>query len=58
MTFHACKKKVEEISNTVHESVDPDANIIFGTSYDEKLTGKVKVSLIVTGMTKVHCFAQ
>jgi cell division protein FtsZ len=42
--------KVDEIASVVHHSVDPDANIIFGSTFDEKLTGKVRVSLIVTGM--------
>jgi cell division GTPase FtsZ len=29
--------------------VQPDANIIFGTTFDESLTESVQVSLIVTG---------
>eukprot|EP01116_Phalansterium_solitarium_P003325 TRINITY_DN14145_c0_g1_i1.p1 TRINITY_DN14145_c0_g1~~TRINITY_DN14145_c0_g1_i1.p1 ORF type:complete len:434 (+),score=121.22 TRINITY_DN14145_c0_g1_i1:114-1415(+) len=42
--------EVDEIATTVQEAVDPDANIIFGSTFDESLTGKLRVSLIVTGM--------
>lgn len=44
--------EVDEIANTIAKAVDPEANIIFGSSFDESLVGKVKVSLIVTGMDK------
>ncbi|PRP76096.1 cell division protein [Planoprotostelium fungivorum] len=44
--------EVDEIVSVVQESVDQDANIIFGTTNDDAYDGKVKVSLIVTGMDK------
>jgi cell division protein FtsZ len=42
--------EVDEIVNTVSEAVDADANIIFGSSVDPDLQGKLRVTLIVTGM--------
>ena len=42
--------EVDEIANTISNAVDPDANIIFGSSFDDALTGKVRVSVIITGM--------
>lgn len=34
----------------IRAEVDPDANIIFGTSLDEDLAGKMRVSLVATGI--------
>eukprot|EP00164_Ancoracysta_twista_P002689 GFYU01003582.1.p1 GENE.GFYU01003582.1~~GFYU01003582.1.p1 ORF type:complete len:162 (-),score=48.62 GFYU01003582.1:247-732(-) len=42
--------EVDEISNTVRDMVHPDANIIFGSTFDPTLEGKVRVSIIVTGL--------
>lgn len=44
--------EVDEIASVVREAVDPDANIIFGSTLDEKYNGKVRVSVIITGMEK------
>lgn len=44
--------EVDEIVNTVSEAVDSEANIIFGSSIDPELQGKIRVTLIVTGMPK------
>jgi len=44
--------EVQEIASTVSSAVDAEANIIFGSSIDPELHGKIRVTLIVTGMSK------
>lgn len=47
--------EINTIAEKVQSEADPDANIIFGASVDEKLTGKVSVTIIATdfgGLTK------
>ncbi|MCZ6454612.1 MAG: cell division protein FtsZ [Alphaproteobacteria bacterium] len=41
--------EVDEAANRIHEEVDPDANIIFGSAFSENLNGKIRVSVIATG---------
>lgn len=41
--------EVEEAAKLVHDSVDPEANIIFGTVIDENVTGEIRVTLVATG---------
>lgn len=41
--------EIEEAAKLVHDSVDPLANIIFGTVIDENLTGEIRVTLVATG---------
>ncbi len=40
---------LEEAISQVHKEADEDANIIFGTVFDESMEDKVKVTLIATG---------
>ena len=42
--------EVDEAANRVREEVDSDASIIFGTSLDPALEGRVRVSIIATGI--------
>jgi len=42
--------EVDEAANRIREEVDPDANIIFGTAYDQDVTGKIRVSVVATGL--------
>lgn len=42
--------EVDEAANRIREEVDPDANIIFGSTYDERLKGKLRVSVVATGV--------
>jgi cell division protein FtsZ len=42
--------EVDEAANRIREEVDPDANIIFGTAYDAESTGKIRVSVVATGL--------
>lgn len=44
--------EVDEASRLITESCDPQANIIFGTSIDEKYTGEIKVTVIATGFSE------
>ncbi len=41
--------EIEEAAKLIHDSVDPDANIIWGTVLDENLTGAIRVTLVATG---------
>src|SRR6185437_13800691 len=42
--------EVDEAANRIREVVDPDANIIFGSTFDEKLEGKMRISVVATGI--------
>ncbi len=42
--------EVDEAANRIRSEVDSDANIIFGSTFDEKLTGRVRVSVVATGI--------
>ncbi len=43
--------EVDEAAERIREEVDEDANIIFGASCDETLKGKVRVSVVATGLS-------
>lgn len=42
--------EVDEACNRIRDEVDPNANIIFGSTFDEKLAGKMRVSVVATGI--------
>jgi cell division protein FtsZ len=42
--------EVDQAANRVREEVDEDANIIFGSAIDVNLNGKVRVSVVATGI--------
>ena len=42
--------EVDEAANRIREEVDPDAKIIFGSSLDESLNGRMRVSVVATGI--------
>ncbi len=44
--------EVDEAAQRIRREVDPDANIIFGASYDETLEGSIRVSVVATGITR------
>ncbi|MGA9659147.1 MAG: cell division protein FtsZ, partial [Asticcacaulis sp.] len=46
MTLH----EVDEAANAISSEVDPEANIIFGAAFDPALEGKLRVSVVATGM--------
>jgi cell division protein FtsZ len=39
-------KEVQEASSVIHELADPDANVIFGTSKDQKMDDEMKVTIV------------
>src|ERR687897_3623523 len=42
--------EVDESANRIKEEVDPDANIIVGSTLDESLEGEMRVSVVATGI--------
>ncbi|HEX8234314.1 MAG TPA: cell division protein FtsZ [Caulobacteraceae bacterium] len=42
--------EVDEACNAISAEVDPDANTIFGAAFDDNLEGKIRVSVVATGM--------
>jgi cell division protein FtsZ len=44
--------EVDEVANRIREEVDPDAQIIFGSAFDESMEGKMRVSVVATGFDR------
>lgn len=44
--------EADEACNRIRDEVDPDANIIFGATFDQSLEGKMRVSIVATGIEK------
>ena len=42
--------EVDEAVNRIRDEVDQDANIIFGSTFDESLSGHLRVSVVATGI--------
>jgi cell division protein FtsZ len=42
--------EVDEAANRIRDEVDAEANIIFGSTFDEKLNGTIRVSVVATGI--------
>jgi cell division protein FtsZ len=42
--------EVDEAANRIKEEVDPDANIIVGSTLDESIEGDMRVSVVATGI--------
>src|SRR5580693_3901176 len=42
--------EVDEAANRIREEVDPEANIIFGSTFDEQLEGRMRISVVATGI--------
>ncbi len=42
--------EVDQAANRIREEVDEDANIIFGSAIDETLAGRIRVSVVATGI--------
>jgi len=45
--------EVDEAANRIRREVDEDANIIFGSSVDEDMNGRIRVSVVATGIDAV-----
>ncbi|HSK41231.1 MAG TPA: cell division protein FtsZ, partial [Arenibaculum sp.] len=42
--------EVDEAANRIRDEVDPDANIIFGSTFDQEIEGRMRVSVVATGI--------
>jgi len=42
--------EVDEAANRIRSEVDAEANIIFGSTFDESLEGRIRISVIATGI--------
>jgi cell division protein FtsZ len=45
--------EVNEAADIIRQSVDPDANIIFGAGIDESMTDEIKITVIATGFEDI-----
>ncbi|MDQ7246100.1 cell division protein FtsZ [Dongia sedimenti] len=45
--------EVDEAANRIRDEVDPEANIIFGSTFDQSLDGKIRISVVATGIEAV-----
>ena len=42
--------EVDQAANRIREEVDNEANIIFGSVFDQRLEGRMRVSVVATGI--------
>lgn len=45
--------EVDEAANRIREEVDQEANIIFGSTFEEMLEGSIRVSVVATGIEAI-----
>ncbi|WP_085808541.1 cell division protein FtsZ [Sphingomonas sp. TZW2008] len=45
--------EVDEAANHIRELVDPEANIIWGSAFNPELEGKIRVSVVATGIEAI-----
>ncbi|HEY9232629.1 MAG TPA: cell division protein FtsZ [Blastocatellia bacterium] len=50
--------EVNEAMSIIHDSADPDANIIFGAVLDERLEDEMKITVIATGFDRAAAPAE
>ncbi|MDP3675851.1 MAG: cell division protein FtsZ [Novosphingobium sp.] len=50
--------EVDEAANHIRELVDPNANIIWGSAFNPDLQGKIRVSVVATGIEQTTEMAQ
>ncbi len=50
--------EVNEAMSIIHDSADPDANIIFGAVLDERLADEMKITVIATGFDRAAAAAE
>jgi cell division protein FtsZ len=50
--------EVDEAANHIRELVDPEANIIWGSAFNSALDGKIRVSVVATGIEQSADHAQ
>ncbi len=42
--------EVDEAANRIRDEVDPEANIIFGSTFEQSMEGRMRVSVVATGI--------
>lgn len=42
--------EVDQAADRIRSEVDPNANIIFGSTFEENLNGKIRISVVATGI--------
>ena len=47
--------EVDQAANRIRAEVDPDANIIFGNTMLEEMEGRIRVSVVATGIDAESC---
>ena len=50
--------EVDEAANHIRELVDPNANIIWGSAFNPDLNGKIRVSVVATGIEQTASMAE
>lgn len=50
--------EADEACNRIRDEVDPNANIIFGATFDEGLEGVMRVSIVATGIEREEASAR
>src|ERR1700754_443784 len=50
--------EVDEAANEVRREVDVDAHIILGSTFDERMNGKIRVSVVAAGLQQQQAAAQ
>jgi cell division protein FtsZ len=50
--------EVDQAANEIRAEVDPNANIILGSTFDESLEGRMRVAVVATGIDDEHIVNQ
>ncbi len=50
--------EVDQAANRIREEVDAEANIIFGSVFDQRLEGRMRVSVVATGIDTAEAGAE
>src|SRR3569623_3205986 len=50
--------EIDEAANHIRELVDPEANIIWGSAFNPDLDGRIRVSVVATGIEQTGEMAQ
>jgi cell division protein FtsZ len=50
--------EVDAAANEIRAEVDPNANIILGSTFDETMEGRIRVSIVATGIDDADIVAQ
>ena len=46
--------EIDEVASRIRQEVDPNANIIVGATFDDNLSGYLRVSLVASGLNNAH----